>query len=254
MTLFLMIAFIFFIGSTLGWCLEVLYRRFCKANKNRKWINPGFMIGPYLPLYGFGLTALYLMAGIEKTGLITEITAGSRIILFIIMAVVMTVIEYIAGLIFIKGMKVKLWDYSGEKFNLQGIICLKFSCYWAVLSAVYYFFIHPHIDNALLWFSQNITFSFSLGLFYGVMLVDLVYSLGIVKKVRSFAVENKIMVRYEELKMEIRQTAAARMEKSHWLLQFKSEVPLREHLMRYIEIQETFWVKDKEERYSNRDN
>lgn len=208
--------------------------------------NPGFLIGPYLPLYGFGLTALYLMAGIEGTPLISEVTAGSKAVLFIIMALVMTVIEYIAGLIFIKGMKVKLWDYSEEKFNLQGIICPKFSFYWAILSAVYYFFIHPHVKSALMWFSQNIAFSFIIGMFYGIMLIDLGYSLGIVKKIRSFAVENQIMVRYEELKLEIRQGAKERMEKNHWFLQFKSEVPLGEHLKRYLEIQGAFMVDDIE--------
>ena len=112
MTAFLMLAFLFCIGSLMGWGLEVLYRRFSPANKSRRCINPGFLIGPYLPLYGFGLTALFLLAGIENTELIEHVTAGSKILLFIVMAVVMTVIEYIAGLIFIKGMKVKLWDYS----------------------------------------------------------------------------------------------------------------------------------------------
>lgn len=140
-----MIAFLFFIGSLLGWGLEVMYRRFSPANKERRWINPGFMIGPYLPLYGFGLTALYLLAGLEDTALISEVTAGSKIALFIVMALVMTAMEYVAGLIFIRGMKVKLWDYSKEKFNFQGIICLRFSIYWALLGAVYYFLIHPYV-------------------------------------------------------------------------------------------------------------
>ena len=52
----LIFAFLFFIGSCLGWCMEVFFRRFfSRANPERKWINPGFLAGPYLPLYGFGL-------------------------------------------------------------------------------------------------------------------------------------------------------------------------------------------------------
>ena len=73
-----------------------------------------------------------------------------KIVLFLIMAIVMTLFEYIAGLIFIKGMHVQLWDYSKEKFNIQGIICLKFSIFWAILGAIYYFLIHPHILNPFL--------------------------------------------------------------------------------------------------------
>ena len=244
---FLMIAFLFFIGSSLGWGLEVIYRRFSPANKEWKWINPGFMIGPYLPLYGFGLTALYLLAGLENTALISEVTAGSKIILFVVMSFVMTAMEYIAGLIFIKGMKVKLWDYSKERFNFQGIICLRFSIYWAFLGAIYYFLIHPHVAHALEWFSQNIAFSFIVGMFYGIMLVDLVYSLGVVSKIRRFAVDNKVMVRYEELKLQIRKQVYEATEKNHWFLQFKSDLPLAEHLKEYIELNRLFRNRDEKQ-------
>lgn len=253
MQVFLMMAFLFFIGSVAGWGIEVLYRRFSAANKERRWINPGFMIGPYLPLYGFGLVALYFMAGIENTVIIDEVTPVSKAGLFIAMSLVMTLMEYIAGLIFIKGMKIKLWDYSKEKFNFQGIICLRFSIYWAILGAVYYFIIHPYIQYAISWFVQNITFSFVVGMFYGVMLVDLVYSLGIVSKIRRFAVDNQIQIRYEELKMQIRRSAVERMEKKHWFLQFKSEIPLVEHLRQYIELNKLFRGKDDEKTDSKKE-
>ena len=240
MNKFLVLAFLFFIGCFLGWGLEVLYRRFSPANVSRHWINPGFLVGPYLPLYGFGLCALYLLANLENTSLISEVTAGSKILLFIVMSLVMTLFEYIAGVIFIKGMKVKLWDYSNEKFNFQGIICLKFSIYWALLGAIYYFLIHPHILSALQWFSNNLAFSFVVGLFFGVFAVDVVYSLGIVTKVRAFAKENDILVRYEELRQQIRQRSEENKEKLHWFLRFASGEQLKEHLQRYLELQEAF--------------
>ena len=237
---FLILAFLFFIGCFLGWGLEVIYRRFSPANVSRRWINPGFLVGPYLPLYGFGLCALYLLANLENTSLISEVTAGSKILLFIVMSLVMTLFEYIAGVIFIKGMKVKLWDYSNEKFNFQGLICLKFSIYWALLGAVYYFLIHPHILHALQWFSNNLAFSFVVGLFFGVFAVDVVYSLGIVAKVRAFAKENDILVRYEELRQQIRQRSEENKEKLHWFLRFASGEQLRDHLERYLELQDAF--------------
>ena len=68
MNFFLKIVFLFFIGCELGWGLEVLFRRFIsKNNPERRWINPGFLIGPYLPLYGTGLVALYLMASVDSS-------------------------------------------------------------------------------------------------------------------------------------------------------------------------------------------
>lgn len=59
-------------GCILGWGLEVLYRHYSPANQTHRWINPGFLVGPYLPLYGFGLCALYLLASLENTSLIAE--------------------------------------------------------------------------------------------------------------------------------------------------------------------------------------
>ena len=65
MNLFLTLAYLFFIGSVLGWVLELFYRRFISgANPERKWINPGFCVGPYVPLYGFGLCILFVLAAI----------------------------------------------------------------------------------------------------------------------------------------------------------------------------------------------
>lgn len=55
MSLFLTLAFLFSIGAVFGWGLEVLYRRFLSpANPERRWIDPGFCTGPWLPLYGSG--------------------------------------------------------------------------------------------------------------------------------------------------------------------------------------------------------
>ena len=63
MSMFLTLAYLFFIGAVLGWCLELVFRKFfSSANPEHKWINPGFCVGPYVPLYGFGLCILYLWA------------------------------------------------------------------------------------------------------------------------------------------------------------------------------------------------
>ena len=62
MNLFLTLAFLFCIGSVLGWGLEVIFRRFFSAHH---WVNPGFLVGPYLPLYGSSLCVLYLLAMLE---------------------------------------------------------------------------------------------------------------------------------------------------------------------------------------------
>lgn len=229
---FLILMFLFFIGCTLGWVMELFFRRFTKSNTSRKWMNPGFLVGPYLPIYGFGLCSLYLLAGLERFD-VFENPVVNKIVLFAMMAVAMTLIEYIAGVIFIKIMKVKLWDYSNEKFNFQGIICLKFSIFWSLLGAVYYFFIHPYILNALEWFSNHLSFSFVLGMFFGVFMIDVVYSFRLLTKIRAFAKEHEILIKYETLKQQIQ--TYNKKERHKFLFAMRSKKPLREHLSEYIE-------------------
>ena len=144
MSIFLTLAYLFFIGSVFGWVLELFYRNL--TQKHSKWINPGFCTGPYLPIYGFGLCLLFLLASLERFSLIQN-SFWNKALLFLFMAVGMTLIEYLAGLFCLKFLKVRLWDYSNLWGNVQGLICPLFSFFWTVLGAVYYFWIHPHIVN-----------------------------------------------------------------------------------------------------------
>lgn len=195
----LVLAFLFFVGSLLGWIIEVIYRRFFSGNNpERKWINPGFLIGPYIPLYGFSLVILFVFSWIP-VNYIPGILAR-KLVLFALMALAVTALEYVGGLIFIKRMNIKLWDYSKEWGNIKGIICPKFSLYWMILSAVYYFLIHPKVIESLYWLAEHLTFSFFVGFFYGVFLIDFVYSMQVLVKIRRFARENQIELRLEEFK------------------------------------------------------
>ena len=91
MNLFLTFIFIFYIGSTFGWILELFFRRIVHG----KWVNPGALIGPYLPIYGFGLcalTAIYLI--------FVDMKLPSFLVI-ILMGACMTLIEFIGGLTFV---------------------------------------------------------------------------------------------------------------------------------------------------------
>lgn len=230
MNIFLILAFLFCIGSIVGWTIELFFRRFYHADKTeRKWVNPGFCTGPYLPLYGFGLCFLYLIASLEKYSII-ENPFLNKLVLFIFMAICMTALEYIAGIISLKFANVRLWDYSDEWANIQGIICPKFSLIWAVLGAIYYFFIHPYILNALNWLSVNLAFSFVIGLFFGVFIVDVVKSAELVARLKKFAAENDVIVHYEELKAHIMGRNEAIKQKCQFFRPFRTERPLSEYL------------------------
>ncbi len=239
---FLIFVFLFFIGSIFGWCLETVFRRFTRSNTLRKWINPGFLVGPYLPLYGFGLCTLYLLAKTEDYMPFSNVIL-SKCAVILLMGISMTFLELVAGLIFIKKMKVKLWDYSDKPLNYMGIICPEFTFYWIILAVVYYIFIHPHILSALEWFASNLAFSFVLGVFFGVIVIDAAYSFKVAAKIHKFAAENDILVRYEELKSSIRKYTEEQKEKYRFLFAFHTRVPLSEHLTRYIDLHKVFKKK-----------
>jgi len=228
--LFLALAFLFFIGSVSGWLLELVFRRFfSSANPERKWINPGFCTGPYVPLYGFGLCIMFLIASLEKYSLIPD-SGLNKLFMFSFAAVSMTLIEYVAGIFCLKVTNVRLWDYSDEWGNIQGIICPKFSIIWALLCAVYYFLIHPHIMDALIWLSQNLAFSFVIGLFFGIFIIDVINSAQIVVKLKKFAEDNAVIVRYESIKTHIRTAQDKAAQRHHFFQPFRSDRPLNEHL------------------------
>lgn len=248
MFFFLRFAFLFLIGSVSGWVMELFYRRFLSdANPERKWINPGFCTGPYLPLYGSGLCLLYLIASLEKWSMI-ESAFWNRAVLFLLMAVCMTIVEYIAGIFCVKVLKVRLWDYTHEWGNVQGVICPKFSFYWAVLGGAYYFFIHPHLLQAINWLSQNLAFSFVIGMFYGVFIIDVVHSAHLIVKLKQIADEYQIIVKYENLKAHVRSIQDQNAQKHHFFFYFRSETPLAEHLKELASSWETRIRKQKKKK------
>lgn len=206
--MFIVIAFLFFFGGLLGWFIELFYRRFLsKANPQRQWLNPGFLSGPWLPLYGCGVVVLYILSIGEQFVLNLDSGGiGHYIIMFIVMSFFMTLIEYIAGVIFINGMHIKLWDYSNEKWNIKGIICPKFTVFWGILSLLYYFLLFPHIHALVLWFIEHPWFSFTVGTFFGLFIVDCAHSLklGSLMRVTAAKIDEKATVDFQLLQRKLK--------------------------------------------------
>ncbi len=224
----LVAAFLFFIGSVIGWCPEVIFRRIFTA---KKLINPGFFTGPYLPLYGFGVAGLFAISLIPVN---TGSAAWDAVIVIAIMGVAMTLIEYIAGLIFIKGMKIRLWDYTNRWGNIQGIICPLFSLFWLLVSAFFYFVISPYVLDAVVWFVHHMAFAFVVGLFFGVFFVDLGHSLNLGVKIREFAKNRGTVVSFEKLKESIKDKIEKLGEKrASFIFPFKSDDNLKDNLENY---------------------
>lgn len=222
MSLFLTFVFLFYIGSSIGWVLELFFRRF----EHKKWVNPGFLVGPYLPIYGFGLvllTVLHLF--IAKYNLHPGIT-------IVMLGACMILLELITGLIFLH-LKVRLWDYSNYFCNFKGVICLHMSLLWIGIGAVYYYFLADYVMKALSWFSSHLSFSYVLGVFTGVFVIDFIYSSKLYKKIRKYAKKNNVVIMYENLKLHIRNIQDAAKEKYTFLLPFYQTKNLLEYLVGY---------------------
>ena len=191
------ISTLFVIGSLLGWCIELFFRRYVSQ---KKWMNPGFLTGPYLPIYGFGVILLY---GLSNIPLGIDNDFVEVLIRIIIIGVGMTLDEFIAGLIFIKGFKIKLWDYSNRKGNIMGIICPIFSVIWLAVGSLYYFLLNPVLVQSISWISENLIYTYFVGGVVGAMVVDFAYSIHLATKLKEFKEYRDL--RFEEFKKKIKE-------------------------------------------------
>ena len=111
--------FFFFFYSFFGWCFESTY----VSLHEKRFVNRGFIRGPFLPLYGTGALMMLIVSMPFQDNLILTYVAG---------CVGATVLEYITGVLMETLFKVRYWDYSHKKFNFQGQICLESSLAWTV--------------------------------------------------------------------------------------------------------------------------
>lgn len=128
--------FYFYFYCFFGWIFESVY----VSLKQRQWINRGFMKGPWLPLYGSGAVLILLI-----TGPFTEYPLA---VAFVGM-IAATLLEYVTGVAMVKIFHVRYWDYSNQKIQFQGHICLTSSVAWGALSMLMVYVIHQPIAEMI---------------------------------------------------------------------------------------------------------
>lgn len=168
------ILLIFAFGSLAGWIIEFFYRGMK--------MNPGFLGGPYLPLYGTGTVILNYISGIGTNFML-------KLVFF---AIATTLLELFTGIFFIMYYKIRLWDYSKQFLNFKEIICPLYTFYWTILSALFLFFIYPFIGRIVDLFYKNLELGFFVGVFYGVFIVDLSNSFKLAARVKNFLSTRKV--------------------------------------------------------------
>lgn len=220
MDLFLIIAFLFFMGACLGWVLEFLFRNLIshKGPRGKYFINPGFCSGPWLPIYGIGLSVMCLISHFVSV----KNPDANAVVVILIIALVMNIIEFIGGWFLLKVLNMRLWDYRNLPGNIMGIVCPLFALIWTGISAVYYLLLHEKVMRAIGWFSDNLAFSFIVGLFWGLFIIDYVTSAYRAKIIKEFADDHDVIVMYEDLKMAMQKHRKDHDEKSKFFNQATS--------------------------------
>lgn len=134
MQIFIQLVQLFLIYAFLGWCCEVVFA----ASTYGKFVNRGFLNGPYCPIYGLGVLAVLFML---------KPVSNSLGLLFIGAVIVTSALEWLTGFLSYKLLHVRLWDYTDQPFNIGGHICLRFSLLWGISCILIVRVIHPIIYN-----------------------------------------------------------------------------------------------------------
>ncbi|WP_049963014.1 putative ABC transporter permease [Ruminococcus sp. HUN007] len=126
--------FYFLWWSVFGWFLEVVDRTL----ETGGFENRGFLNGPICPIYGFGVIIItHVLAPLK----------GDFLVLYVLSVAICTSFELFVGVLMEKTFHAKWWDYSEEKFNYRGFICLRISLLWGVGSVLVICVVHPLIEK-----------------------------------------------------------------------------------------------------------
>ncbi len=126
--------FVFCFYCFFGWCFESAY----VSLRKRRFVNRGFLRGPFLPIYGSGAVMMLVVSEPFKDNLFLVFLAG---------CVGATVLEYVTGVVMESLFQVRYWDYSDQPLNFQGHICLSSTLAWGGLTVAMNLWIHPPIHE-----------------------------------------------------------------------------------------------------------
>ena len=115
--------FFFYVYSFLGWCFESVY----VSAKSGRWVNRGFMRGPFLPIYGGGAVMMLVVSAPFQDNIALTYLAG---------CLGATALEYIVGTVTEMLFRVRYWDYTGKFMNFEGQICLSSTIAWGFFTVL----------------------------------------------------------------------------------------------------------------------
>ena len=179
---------LFTIYAIIGWLMEVTLGLF----QHHKFINRGFLIGPYCPIYGFGGVAITLflsnfMKTIDSVSLVDSLWISTIVIMFIC-----GTLEYATSYIMEKIFHARWWDYHRFRFNINGRICLETLLPFTIIGQIILRIANPVFLNAINSIQQP-WLHIITGIILAIFAVDVSVSYNIIhsfKKVSNEAKDN----------------------------------------------------------------
>ncbi len=213
---------LFIIYSFIGWIMEVIYNYFdCK-----RWMNRGFLIGPICPIYGIGSILIILLLKDYQT---------QPFVLFILAILICSVLEYLTSFILEKVFKIRWWDYSHKKFNINGRICLETMVPFGIIGALLVYFINPFFEHVL----SLVNIQILNDLFYIIFLIflaDLIISLKIISNIKLIT-SNIIKDNTEEVSKKVKDKIVTTLKS------FKKKINSPDKKIRKVFSQQPYFTK-----------
>ena len=157
---FYQLLWLYMIYSFIGWCGEVVVA----AVKRHRFVNRGAVSGPFCPIYGLGAVVVAVFFPELK---------GNPLFLFLGGMVVNTFVEYVTGRIMEMSLHKKWWDYSDQKFNLGGYVCLKTSVLWGICTVLMIYVLNP-VFTGLVGLIPKLWGEIILWVLFGLLIVDFI--------------------------------------------------------------------------------
>lgn len=173
----------FYIYCFCGWVFESVY----VSLRKKYWVNRGFLKGPFLPIYGGGAVMMLFVSEPFKENLVLTYFAG---------VAGATLLELFTGVAIEAIFKVRYWDYSNQKFNYKGYICLSSSIAWGFFTIGMNEILHPEVVK-IVGMVPDILLDIIMAIVSCAFLVDIVISVKEALDLRD------MLIRMEEVRKEM---------------------------------------------------
>lgn len=160
----------FIIYSFIGWSLEVLTQLIFK----KRFINRGFLLGPICPIYGYGALAIVVLIGKN---------ANDPLGVFLKAILVCSILEYLTSYLMEKLFKARWWDYSNQKYNINGRICVETMLPFGLLGVFMIYIAHPFVAKVVSLLSDKVEIVLA-AVFFIIYLVDNIVSFNVMSKIK----------------------------------------------------------------------